>query len=324
MNRRTILKSTLLLWGAQAFGALAAPNFPNRPTRLVVGFPPGGGTDVVARLLGARLSIQVGQQMVIENRPGATGTIAAAEVARANSDGYTLFVSAVSTNVIAPLLYTKLNYDDKSFTPITLLASVPHIISVHPFLPIKSIQELVSYAKANPHALKFGSAGTGSTVHIAGEWFKARTGTQLDHVPYKGAGQSIPDLLAGRLNVSFDTTGTILPHINNGSLRPLAIAAPQRFPTLPDLPTTAQAGLDDFELSTWIGLFAPPKTADQLVDFWHSQCAAVLTQPEVRSQLAIQVGSDSTVTASPHEFAELQASDAKKFSAIIKDSGIKI
>ncbi len=299
--------------------------FPNRPIRLLIGFPPGGGNDVVARIVGPKLGDLLGQQVVLENRPGATGTIAANMVAKAPPDGYTLLEGAVSTNVIANFLYRDLPYNpEKDLVPVILLASIPQLIAVHPALNIHSLQELIAYARANPGKLHFGSAGNGSTPHIAGEIFKSKTGTDLVHVPYKGAGQALPDLLAGRVPVSFDTTGTIISHVKAGTLRALAIAAPRRFAPIGDVPTAAEAGLAEFEISTWIGVFAPALTAPSIINFLHERISTVLRMPEVRNQLVNNIGSDDTVTTSPQEFANFFRREIVKYAAVIKAAGIRL
>jgi tripartite-type tricarboxylate transporter receptor subunit TctC len=325
--RRTLLGATagVIVPLICPVAGLAQGTYPNRPIRLLIGFPPGGGNDVVARVVGPRLSAALGQQVVLENRPGATGTIAANLVAKSTPDGYTLLEGAVSTNVIANYLYKDLPYDpEKDLIPVTLLASIPQLIAVNRALPVNTLQELIAYAKANPGTLNFGSAGNGSTPHIAGEIFKARTGTDLRHVPYKGAGQSINDLLAGRLQVSFDTTGTIITHIRSGALRALAIAAPNRFAPIADVPTTAEAGLPDFEISTWIGVFAPAGTPSAIVALLNDRIVSVLRQPEVRKQLVDSIGSDESMTATPLEFARLIQRDAVKYGSIIKQAGIHL
>ena len=304
--------------------AAHAQPFPSRPIKFIVGFPPGGGNDVVSRIVAPWLQESLGQQVIVENRPGANGTIAAAAVAKMPPDGYNLLVGAVSTNAIAPTLYGNLPYDtEKDLAAVTLLASIPQLIAVHPDLPVKSVKELVAHAKANPGQLKFPSAGNGSTPHITGEIFKLATGTDLVHVPYKGAGQALPDLLSGRLSVSFDTTGTIIQHVRSGKLRALAIAAPKRFALIPDVPTAAEAGLADFELATWIGLFAPGGTPPAILNTLHSRIAAVLQKPEVRNQLVNNIGSDDSVTRSPEEFAALLHRDVLRYAKVIKAAGVK-
>src|SRR5499426_1364537 len=226
-----------------------AQSYPTRPVKMVVGFPPGGGTDVVARIIAPGLGEDLGQPVVIENRPGATGTVAAAMVARAPADGYTIMMGHVSVNAIAPSLFPNLQYDVlKDFAPVTLAASVPHFVVVHPSLPVKSVRELIAYAKERPGKLSFPSAGNGSTPHLAGEIFKAMAGVDLVHVPYKGTGQSVADLLAGQHLVGFDTLPASAPYVRNGKLRPLAVTSSKRLPEFPDVPTVEEAGVPGYQL----------------------------------------------------------------------------
>src|SRR5258706_7165338 len=228
-----------------------AQQYPGRPVRMVVGFPPGGGTDVVARILAPRLSELLGQQVVIENRPGATGTVAAAQVAKASPDGYTLMMGHVSVNAIAPSLFPNLGYDViRDFSPIALVAAVPHLVVVHPSLKTRSLGELIQYLKAHP-GLTFPSAGNGSMPHLAGEIFKSLAGVELVHVPYKGSGQSMQDLLGGQHVVAFDTMPASAPHVRSGKLRALATSTAARLPAFPDVPTAAAAGLPGYQLTTW-------------------------------------------------------------------------
>lgn len=320
--RLAVLPAALLAL-AVAFPA-AAQEFPSKPLKFIIGFPPGGGNDVVARVVAPHLSAALGQPVLIENRPGATGTVAANIVAKSPPDGYSLLVGAVSTNAIAGSLYPSLPYDpEKDLAPVILLASIPQLIAVSPTVEARSVRELIELARASPGKLRFASAGNGSTPHITGEIFKMATGTQLVHVPYKGAGAALPDLIAGRVEVSFDTTGTIITHVKSGKLRALAIAAPKRFPGIPEVPTAAEAGLADFELATWIGVFAPGGTPPAIVNLLHARTYAVLQMPEVKNQLINNIGSDESSTATPAEFAALLKRDIARYAKVIKAVGIR-
>lgn len=311
-----------LIFGAQDG---AAQSYPVKPVRILVGFPPGGGNDVVARVVATQLSERWNQGVIVENRPGATGTVAAGLVARAPADGYMLLAGAVSTNAIAPFMYANLPYDaDKAFAPVTLLASIPNLVAIHPSLPVKSLSELIALAKRMPEKLSFPSAGNGSTPHVAGEMFMNATGTRMLHVPYKGAGQAIPDLLAGQTSVSFDTTGTIITHVRSGRLKALAVAAPRRFPAIRDVPTTAEAGLPGFEVSTWIGLFAPAETPPAIVQLLHAEIAAVLRDPALRSKLIDSIGADESATATPEAFAILFRNDLARYRKLVSAIGLKL
>ncbi|HEX2828222.1 MAG TPA: tripartite tricarboxylate transporter substrate binding protein [Burkholderiales bacterium] len=324
-QRRGRYGLTALLATICAVPLASAQSYPAKPVRMLVGFPPSGGNDVVARVVATRLSERWGQSVIVENRPGATGTLAANVVARSAGDGYTLLAGAVSTNAIAPFMYSNLPYDaEKAFAPVTLLASIPNLIAVHPSLPVKSLSELIALAKQMPGKLSFPSAGNGSTPHVAGEMFMLATSVRMLHVPYKGAGQAIPDLLAGQTSVSFDTTGTIITHVRSGRLRALAVAAPRRFPAIREVPTTAEAGLPGFEMSTWIGLFAPADTPPAIVQRLHSEIAAVLRDPALRSKLTDTIGADESTTASPEEFAAIFRKDLARYKKLVSAIGLKL
>ena len=302
----------------------AAQEFPNRPIRMLVGFAPGGGTDVVARILAPRLTSAWGQQVVIDNRTGATGTIAAALVTRAAPDGHTLLMGHASTNTIAPALYPKLPYDPwKDFTPITLAGSVPHLVSVHPSVPVKTVKELIALAKAQPRVWTTPSSGHGSMSHIAGAVFMHITGTEFVHVPYKGAGLSVQDLIAGHVKVSFDTTPAVMAYVKSGRLRGLAAAAPKRLASLPDLPTVAEAGVQGFEMSSWYGVFGPAGMPAALVRRIHAEVNRAQDVPEVKAQMD-QLGTDGARTATPEAFAALVKTELVRFANVVKAAGIRI
>ncbi len=298
--------------------------YPNKPIRLLVGFAPGGGTDIVARILAPKLTGAWNQQVIIDNRAGATGTIAAGVVARATPDGYTLLMGHASTNTIAPALYAKLPFDPhKDFVPVSLAGSVPHLVSVHPSVPVRTIKELIAAAKANPGQLTTPSSGHGSMSHIAGEVFKHVTGTNFTHVPYKGAGLSVQDLVAGQVKVSFDTTAAVMPFVKSGKLRALAAAAPKRLSSLPDLPTVIEAGVAGYAMSSWYGMFAPAGTPTAIVRAIHAEVNRAQDLPDVKSHME-QLGSDDTRTATPEIFAAMVKADLVRFSAVVKAAGIKI
>jgi tripartite-type tricarboxylate transporter receptor subunit TctC len=257
--RRIDMKLLSLLAALIALPALAQ-DYPGKPIRMVVGFPPGGGTDVVARILQPKLSEFLGQSVVIENRPGATGTMAAGQVAKSAGDGYTIMMGHVSVNAIAPALFTHLSYDViKDFAPIGIAAAVPHFVTVHPSVSAKSLGELIDFLKSKPE-LTFPSAGNGSMPHLAGEIFRSLAGVKLVHVPYKGTGQSMQDLLGGQHLVAFDTMPASAPHVRSGKLRALATSSAARLPAFPDVPTAQEAGLAGYEVTTWYGVFAPGGT----------------------------------------------------------------
>ena len=322
----TSLRITLFLSCAtlSASGLAFAQDYPNRPVRTLVGFAPGGGTDVVARILAPRLTAAWSQQIVIDNRTGATGTIAASMVARATPDGYTPLMGHAGTNTVAPALYGKLPYDPiKDFAPVTLAASVPHLVSVHPSVPVKTVKELIALAKAQPRQLTHPSSGHGSMSHVAGALFMQATGTEFVHVPYKGAGLSMQDLIAGHVKVSFDTTPAAMPHVKNGRLRGLAAAAPQRLASLPDLPTVSEAGVPGYAMSSWYGVFAPAGTPVVLVRRLHADINRAQDLPEVKAQMD-QLGTDGARTPTPEAFGEMFRSEYARYAKLVKETGIKM
>jgi tripartite-type tricarboxylate transporter receptor subunit TctC len=317
----TLLQAILLLAPAAAL----AQDYPARPVRMVVGFPPGGGTDVVARIITPRYSELLGQPVVIENRPGATGTVAAGQVAKSPPDGYTLMMGHVSVNAIAPALFANLSYDViKDFAPIGLAAAVPHFVTVHPSLQVSSLKELIAHMKeAKSGPLTFPSAGNGSMPHLAGEIFKSLAGVELVHVPYKGSGQSMQDLLGGQHLVAFDTLPASAPHVRSGKLRALATSTAARLPAFPDIPTAEEAGLAGYQVITWYGLFAPAGTPAALVHRLHADLVKAMQTPEVRAKLE-GIGADGTVSRSPEEFAALVRADTARYAKIVKDIGLRI
>ena len=245
--------------------AAVAADYPSRPIKLVVPYAAGGPTDVLGRLVGEYLGRDLKQPVIVENKAGAQGAIAAEMVARAEPDGYTLFVTAASIFVLNPQLYKKLNYDPiKDFRMLALITDLPVVMEVHPSVPAKTVAEFVAYAKQNPGKLNFGSAGTGGTIHLAGEMFKQMAGVDLVHVPYKGAGPALTDLLSGNIQLMFDTFGTALPPVKAGRLRPLGVSSGQRISDLPDVPTIAESGYPDYSVGVWYGVSAPSKIPDEV------------------------------------------------------------
>jgi tripartite-type tricarboxylate transporter receptor subunit TctC len=319
------MKKLIVLVAASCAAALAhAQDYPSKPIRMVVGFPPGGGTDVVARILSPRMSELLGQPIIIENRPGATGTVAAGQVAKSPPDGYTIMMGHVSVNAIAPALFTKLPYDViKDFSPIAIAAAVPHFVVVHPSLPITSLKDLVAHLRSQPGKISFPSAGNGSMPHLAGEIFKSLAGVKVMHVPYKGSGQSMQDLLGGQHLVAFDTVPASSPHVRSGKLRALAVSGTNRVKGFPDVPTAAEAGMPEYVVTTWYGLFAPPGTPAAIVNRLHADTVKAMQTPDVHAKLE-GIGADGTVSRSPAEFAALVKSDTARYAKIVKDIGLKI
>jgi tripartite-type tricarboxylate transporter receptor subunit TctC len=319
-----VKKLAFVLFAALALPAAAQDAFPAKPIRMVVGYAPGGGTDVMARLIAARMTELMGQSVFVENRPGASGILAAGQVAKSPADGYTVMMGVISLNAIQPSLVANLPFDPiKDFAPITLTASVPHFIVVPPDFQVRTVKELIAYAKANPGKISYPSAGNGTTPHIAGEMFRAMTGTDMVHVPYKSTGQSMPDLLAGRLQVGFDTLPTTTTHVKSGKLRALAATSATRLADFPDVPTVEEAGVPGYRFSTWYGLFAPGGTPAPIVAKLHAEATRALNAPQTRAKM-IEMGADDTVTRSPEEFAALVRSDIARFAKLVKEANIKI
>ena len=315
-----ILICTLL--AAFAAGA-QAQSWPTKPVAMVNPFAPGGGVDAFGRPLAAYLSRNIGQQFLVENIGGAGGTLGAANVARRPADGYAFFLGAVH-HTIAESLYTKLTYSlTMDMVPITVLAYVPNVVVMHPkHTGINSIKDLMAYAKANPGKLNFGSAGSGTTHHLAGELFKTMTGLDLTHIPYKGAGPMMQDLLAGQVDMAFDGMGTSAPQIKGGKLKPLAVTTATRAPMLSNVPTMQEAGLPGYEVTTWYALWGLKGTPREVLDRMYQETVKALQSPELKVVWDAQgatVGGES-----PEKFAALVNSEIAKWAKVVKDSGAKI
>ena len=307
---------------AQLSLARAQADYPNRPVTLVVTVPPGGAADFVARLIGNKLSEAVGQSVVISNRAGAGGTTAAVQVSKTDPDGYTLLLNTIATHGIGPHIYANLGYDPvKDFAPVILIAKLPLILAVNANVPAKSVNELVALAKARPNELSFSSAGTGGAPHLAGELFKSLTGTELLHVPYRGSGPAVIDLIAGRITMMFDATPSLLPNITAGKLRPLAAASPQRHRLLPDVPSFAELGYPKMDIALWYGIVTRGGTGAPIVQRLNAELAKILEMPDVRKALADQ-GADVS-SGSAEDFAAFMRNESERWSAVVKQAGIK-
>ena len=306
-----------------AASSILAQGYPNKPVRMIVGFPPGGGTDVVARVIGAQLQEWWGQAVTVENRPGATGTIGADVVAKSAPDGYTLIMGHVNSTGIAPNLFAKLPYDPiKDFSGVAYVGYVPNVLAVHPSVAATSVKELVELAKSKPGAMNYASSGNGSTQHLAGEMFKQLTGTSIVHVPYKGSGDAIKDLLGGTVNMNFDTMPPVLPHIQSGRLRGLAISTPRRLPQLPEVPTFAEVGITGFDVANWYGVMAPSATPREIVARLNADINKAMQVPQVRSRLEA-VGTQLR-EMSTAEFDAYMRAEVTKYAKLIKDANIRI
>jgi tripartite-type tricarboxylate transporter receptor subunit TctC len=308
---------------AAAASLAAAQPYPTKPVRIIVGFAPGGGTDTVARVLGQKLSEWWGQQVIVENRAGATGTIGADLVAKAPPDGYTLLMGHVNSNAIAPNVFKKLPYNAlKDFTTIGYVGYVPNVLTVHPSVPAKSVKELVALAKAHPNELTYASSGVGSTQHLAGEKFTLDTGTRMIHVPYKGSGQAIVDLVGGQVSLNFDTMPPVLEHIKSGKLRALAVTTPKRAEGLPDVPTLAETGLKGFDMTNWYGVMGPAGMPRELVTKINADINKALQEPAVRRRL-VEVGTEITLM-SPEQFDAFVKAEIAKYAQLVKAANVSV
>ncbi|WP_066731977.1 tripartite tricarboxylate transporter substrate binding protein [Cupriavidus sp. D384] len=303
--------------------AQAADPWPNKPVTVIVPFPAGGGTDAFARPLTAQLSKQLGKQFVIDNRGGAGGTVGASLAAKAAPDGYTVFIGGAH-HAIAPSFYRKLDYDiEKDFVPITVIAQPPQVIVVNPSkVQANSLKDLIAYAKAHPGQLNYASAGNGSAHHLAGELFKLQTQTEIAHVPYKGAGPALSDLIAGQVDLMFDGLGSSAQHIRAGRIKALAVASKTRSAAFPNVPTAAEAGVPNYEVSTWYALWAPKGTPKDIVDKLYAETTKALNSPEMKA-IWLQNGSEIP-QFTQEQFAQFQHAEIKRWAEVVQRSGAKI
>ncbi|MBS0475270.1 MAG: tripartite tricarboxylate transporter substrate binding protein [Proteobacteria bacterium] len=302
--------------------ALAQPDaYPDKPIRIVVGFAPGGFTDVLARLLAQKLSTSLKQPVIVDNKPGATGTIGADMVAKSKADGYTLLLAHFGSNSVAPALYPKLPYDViRDFTPIALVASTPMVLAVNPSVPVNDLAGFIDYVKKKPGALSYASSGSGTAQHLAAVQFMQATRTQMVHVPYKGSGAAMSDLLGGQVNLSFDSPPNLLPHIKSGKLKALAITSLERSALLPSVPTMDEAGLPRFEVSQWFAVMGPAHMPKDMLARLNHEINAALQQPDVVDKLK-GLGGD-ILGGTPEQFATFLKADSQKWAKLIKDAGI--
>jgi tripartite-type tricarboxylate transporter receptor subunit TctC len=302
--------------------AAMAQAWPAHPLRLIVPFPPGGPTDIVGRLVAQKLSDGLGQQVVVDNRVGAGGTVGSEAAARSPADGYTLLYGSTSTLGIAPGIYPKLGYDPRtSFAPVSLVSIGPLVLAVHPSVPARNVRELIDLARARPGKLNFASAGSGTPLHLAGELFRMITDTDMVHVPYKGGGPAVADLLAGQVQLVFESFANLGPHIRAGKLRALLVTARERNPQYPDVPSITDAGLPQFEISFWSGLVAPAGTPPEVIARLNAEVRKALATPEARNTLAAQ-GLEPRAD-SPAEFAAFIAREVEQWGRAIKASGAR-
>ena len=322
-------RAKVLIAGFAVTVALMATNaraadYPTRPIKLVVPYAAGGPTDVLGRLVGEYLGRDLKQPVIVENKAGAQGAIGAEAVARSEPDGYTLFVTAASIIVLNPMLYKKLSYDPvRDFRMLALVTDLPVVMEVHPSVPAKNVAEFVAYAKQNPGKINFGSAGTGGTIHLAGEMFKQIAGVDMVHVPYKGAGPALTDLLSGNIQVMFDTLSTALPPVKSGLLRAIGVSSEQRSPDLPDVPTIAESGYPDYLVSVWYGIAAPAKLPDDIAQKISASLDRGLNDDAFRASLE-KIGFPVFRPRSAAAIAEFIDADRARWSAVIKAQNISL
>jgi tripartite-type tricarboxylate transporter receptor subunit TctC len=307
---------------AQTDASYAQTSYPNRAIQLVVTVPPGGAADIIARVAGAKLADALGQQVVISNRGGAGGTIAGAQVAKSPADGYTLLLNTITTHGIGPHIYANLGYDPvKDFEPVILVAKLPLIMVVNAELPLRSVADVIAAAKAKPGELTFCSSGSGGAPHLAGELFKSFTGTALQHIPYRGSGPAVIDLIAGRITMMFDATPSLLPSITAGKLRPIAAASPQRHRLFPDVSTFAELGFPGMDIALWYGVVVPAGTPLPIVQRLNAELAKILDMPDVHKNLSEQ-GADLQ-GGSAEDFAAFMRNESARWGEVVTRAGIK-
>ena len=311
----------LVLCSIFVSAAGAQEAYPSRPVKFILPFPPGGGTDILGRVIAEQLSANLGQPVVTENRGGAGGNVGAEAAAHSAPDGYTIVLVAPSL-AISPSLYSKLNYDPvKDLTPISLVATVPNVMITNPSVEAKNLQEFIELARSRPGAMNYGSGGAGTSNHLAGELFNIVTGTKLVHVPYKGVNLAMQGVLAGEIQLVFIGIPAALPHIKAGKLRALALVAPQRSPALPEVPTVAEAGLKDFEVTTWYGILAPAGTPRPIVSRLNAELVKIMHTPDVKERLAGMA--TDPLTSTPEEFAAYLKQEIAKWGDVVRKSNLK-
>jgi tripartite-type tricarboxylate transporter receptor subunit TctC len=300
----------------------AVAQYPGKPIRLMVPFPPGGSTDIVARIVAQRLGTQLGQQLVIENRGGAGGTLGTAVAAKAAPDGYFLTVATTSTHVVAPSVYSKLDYDPiKDFAPISLMAVTPYLLVVNPSVNARTVNQLVDLMRSQPGKLNYASAGVGSTTHLAMEMLKAASSTFALHIPYNGNGPAGTAVIAGQVEILFGSLPAVLPHARSGRVRPLAVGTPKRSPSLPEVPTVAESGYPGFDASLWLALMAPAGTPAAIVEQLHKEVVTAVSSRETSE--ALDKAGAEPVTSTPAELSAMVRDGVAKYARIVKIAGVK-
>src|SRR3954469_16651621 len=318
MQRMAALFGSLVVWGATL-----AQDYPAKPLRFIVPFPPGGGNDTVARAIAQQMSPALGQPVVIDNRPGAGGSIGADLAAKAPADGYTLFLAGVGSHVVNPNLHARLGYDPvRDFTPITLLASAPSVLVVNPAVPARTVAEFTAYARANPGKLNYASNGNGSAAQLAAAMYESMAGVKMVHVPYKGIAPALTDLLSGEVQLMCGTIVALVPHIQAGKLRALAVTSRKRSALLTEIPTLAESGLPEYEAGSWYGILAPAGTPPDIIAKLNTVVVKALRQPDVAKRL-VQEGAEP-IGSTPEEFGAHIKSEIARVGRVVREAGIKI
>jgi len=327
MHRRAMLQGLAALAGLRALavetGVQAQAAYPTRPIRMIVPFTPGGSTDILGRAIGQALNDAWRQPVIIENKPGAGGAIGAEAAAKAAPDGYTLFMGHIGTLAVNPTLYAKLPYDAvKDFAPVALVAMVPNVLVVNPGVPARTVSELIALAKAKPGTLNCSSGGAGSAAHLAIEYFKLATGTDIVHVPYKGTAPAVTDLIGGQVSMTMTGLPPLLQHIRAGKLRALGVASSARLPQIPDVPTIAEAGVAGFEATQWYGVVAPARTPAAIVDQLAAEIRRSLSQPDLKKRLEDEGAQPANM--GPAEFQKLIRTEIERWGKVIRAANIQI
>ena len=323
MNSKALAILTTVALAAIGPSQVLAQAYPTKPVRLVVPFPPGGSTDIVARIVAQKLGDRIGQPLVVENRGGAGGTIGTDAVAKAAPDGYTLGFASTSTHAVAPAVYAKLGYDPiKDFAPISLVAVTPYLLVVNPKVDVKSLKEFVAYVKPRPGKFNYASAGTGSTTHLAMEMLKSAAGLFILHIPYNGNGPAGTAVIAGDVEFLFGSLPALLPHAKSGRVRPIAVGTPKRSPSLPDVPTVAESGFPGFDASLWLAVMAPAGTPAAVVSRLNKEIVAVVRSPDAADALS-KAGAEP-VTSTPAELTKMVRDGVQKYAAAVKRAGVKL